>query len=111
MKRKNLKAAEKKPLLEGARATAFGGERAMVNYVELEPGTDVPEHAHPEEQLTLVLSGRIRFVLEGEETELGPGDAVWVPSGARHAVQALDASVVLDVFSPVRVDLLEKLGR
>jgi len=110
MKRKNLMAAEKKPLFEGVRATAFGGERAMVNYVELAPGTDVPEHAHPEEQLTLVLSGRILFVLEGEEAELGPGEAVWVPPGARHRVRALEESVVLDVFSPVRADLLEKLG-
>ncbi len=109
MKRKNLE-TEKKPLVPGALAAAFGGERAMVNLVELRPGTEVPEHAHPEEQITLVLRGRILFVLEGEAAELGPGDAVWVPGGARHRVETLEESLVLDVFSPVREDLLKKLG-
>ncbi len=108
MKRKSLKA--KKPLIPGALAAAFGGERAMVNLVELRPGTEVPEHAHPEEQITLVIRGRILFALEGEAVELGPEDAVWVPGGARHRVEALEASLVLDVFSPVRKDLLKKLG-
>lgn len=110
MKRKNLDRAPHKELLPGALAAAFGGERAMVNHVRLAAGTEVPEHAHPEEQLTLVLSGRILFEMNGETAELGPGDAVWVPENAPHRVRALEESVVLDVFSPVRRDLLEKLG-
>ena len=110
MKIKNLFKGDKKPLMPGALAAAFGGERAMVNLVELEGGLEVPAHAHPEEQLTLVLAGRLAFELEGEVCELGPGDVLWVPAGAEHRVVALEPSRVLDVFSPVRADLLEKLG-
>ena len=111
MKWENLFKRPHKELLPGALAAAFGGEAAMVNHVRLAAGTEVPEHAHPEEQLTLVLAGRILFELEGEAAELGPGEAVWVPQNARHRVRALEESVVLDVFSPVRRDLLEKLGQ
>ncbi len=110
MKRKDLDKTPHDELIPGARAAAFGGERVMVNHVILKAGTAVPPHAHPEEQLTLVLRGRIVFELEGETAELGPGEIVWVPANARHAVRVLEDTVVLDVFSPVRADLLERFG-
>lgn len=110
MKRKNLFEAVHKALVPGAEAAAFAGEGLMLNHVVLAHGTSVPGHSHPEEQVTLVLEGRIAFQLEDEVCELGPGDAIAVPSGAAHAVRAIEPSVVLDVFTPVRADLLEKLG-
>jgi mannose-6-phosphate isomerase-like protein (cupin superfamily) len=44
-----------------------------------------PLHVHPatEENLT-VTSGRLRYTIEGRTRELGPGDGVSVPAGARH---------------------------
>jgi len=109
MKRENLFEHPHKELLPGALASAFGGERAMVNHVRLAAGTEVPEHAHPEEQITVVLKGRLLLTLEGVEVELGPGDAALVPAGAKHAVLAREETELLDVFSPVRQDLVEKL--
>ncbi len=110
MNRRNLFEAVHRTLLPGAEAAAFAGQGLMVNHVVLDHGTAVPAHRHPEEQITLVLEGRIAFQLEDEVCELGPGDAIAVPPGASHAVRALLPSVVLDVFTPVRADLLEKLG-
>ena len=110
MKRKDLESGVHGELLPGARAAAFGGAEAMVNHVILDHGVTVPEHSHPEEQLSYVISGRLAFQIEGEVCELGAGEVVWVPGGAVHAVRALEPSVVLDIFSPVRPDLLEKLG-
>ncbi len=110
MNRKNLFEAVHRVLFPGAEAAAFAGERLMVNHVVLAHGTEVPAHSHPEEQITLVLEGRIAFQLGDEVCELGPGDAIAVPAGVPHAVRALMPSAVLDVFTPVRADLLEKLG-
>lgn len=110
MKRKDLEASPHGELLPGARAAAFGGRQTMLNHVVLDHGVTVPEHSHPEEQLTYVLSGRLAFQIEDEVCELSAGEVIWVPGGAAHAVRALEPSVVIDVFSPVRPDLLERFG-
>jgi quercetin dioxygenase-like cupin family protein len=67
-------------------------------------GAVVPSHQHPNEQIASVLEGRLRFVVGGEEREVGPGESVAVPANVPHEVEALEDSVVLDVFSPVRED-------
>jgi mannose-6-phosphate isomerase-like protein (cupin superfamily) len=42
-------------------------------------------HAHEhEDELFLVLRGRLRIQFEDGEVELGPGDAFVVPAGVRH---------------------------
>ena len=110
MKLVNLYQNPHKELLPGALAAAIAGERVMVNHVRLAAGTEVPEHAHPEEQITVVLKGRLLLTLEGVEVELGPGDAALVPAGAKHAALAREETELLDVFSPVRQDLVEKLS-
>jgi quercetin dioxygenase-like cupin family protein len=70
----------------------------------LRRGAVVPEHLHDNEQIATVISGRLRFRLGDEETELGAGQSLRVPGGVPHRVEALEDSVVLDVFSPRRED-------
>jgi quercetin dioxygenase-like cupin family protein len=45
-------------------------------------------------------------VIEGETRELRAGDSYLVPGGASHAVTALEDSVCVDCFSPVREEYL-----
>ena len=97
----------KSPLM-GTRFRVLGGERMSLSHVDLEPNVVVPEHAHPHEQITVVLEGELRFSIEGEETVLTPGMVAVVPPNARHASQAgPQGARVLDVFSPPREDLLQ----
>jgi quercetin dioxygenase-like cupin family protein len=67
-------------------------------------------HDHPEEQFTLIVSGRLRFAVviddETVESEVGPGEVVHLPGGRPHAATALEDSVFFDVFVPVRHELL-----
>ncbi len=92
--------------LAGTRFRVLGGERMSLSYVDLEPNVVVPEHAHPHEQITVVLEGELRFSIEGEEKVLTPGMVAVVPPNARHAAQAgPQGARVLDVFSPRREDL------
>ncbi|HWB83259.1 MAG TPA: cupin domain-containing protein [Bryobacteraceae bacterium] len=67
-------------------------------------GAVVPEHHHVHEQVTLVQSGALRFVISGSEQIARPGDVIQIPPDAPHHVEALEDSVVLDLFSPVRED-------
>jgi quercetin dioxygenase-like cupin family protein len=51
-----------------------------------------------------MLSGRARFTVGGEETEVGPGDVLLIPAGVEHWAQTLGDEPALDlsVFSPRR---------
>jgi quercetin dioxygenase-like cupin family protein len=70
----------------------------------LAKGAVVPSHRHENEQIATVLEGRLRFTVAGEEQEVVAGESVSVPASVPHEVEALEDSVVLDVFSPVRED-------
>ena len=72
--------------------------------IELRSGALVPRHAHPNEQVANVQSGRLRFVVGEEEATVGAGESVVIPPNVPHEVEALEDSVVLDLFSPVRDD-------
>ncbi len=79
------------------------GAQAIVSRVTLERGVVVPPHRHANEQIAIIESGRMRFTL-GEASdrvvELGPGEVLLLPGNELHGAEALDTSVVLDVFSP-----------
>ena len=72
--------------------------------VTLRKGAHVPMHGHENEQIANVLEGRVRFVVGVEEREVGAGETVPLPAHVPHEVEALEDSLVLDVFSPVRED-------
>ena len=63
-------------------------------------------HRHPHEQVSYVLSGTFRYTMEGETYELKKGDTYYVPPEALHGAEALEDSVILDVFTPQREDFL-----
>lgn len=80
------------------------GDRMTVARVRLEKGFKIDPHSHPEEQIVLILSGSIRFLLgespHQEEVVLGAEEILQVPGGVPHGAEALEETVVLDLFSP-----------
>lgn len=90
---------------DGVAARVVEGERITLAVVELDPGAVVPEHAHEQEQLGIVLQGTVNFRVAGETRELGPGETWRILSNVPHEVVAgPDGATVIDVFSPVRAD-------
>lgn len=88
------------------RQTIASGARMMQMRVRLDKGSHLPEHQHPHEQITYVVSGRLRMLVAGVARELGPGDSLYLDSQVRHAVDVLEDALVIDTFSPPREDLL-----
>ncbi|RCW76736.1 cupin domain-containing protein [Saliterribacillus persicus] len=82
------------------------GEKVMMMEVVFEKGAKGSKHAHPHEQLTYCLKGKLRFEIAGEEVVLAEGESVHIPSNKEHGVTALEESKLLDVFTPLREDLL-----
>jgi mannose-6-phosphate isomerase-like protein (cupin superfamily) len=55
----------------------------------LDVGQATTRHYHAaSEEIYFVLEGRGRMELDGEVREVGPGDAVLIPPGARHQITA-----------------------
>ncbi len=83
------------------------GENMMICRFRFAPRLVTPEHDHPHEQMTIVESGQVRFLVDGEERIASAGDVLHFPSGCWHGATMLDEEVVLiDIFSPVREDFL-----
>src|SRR6476620_7283838 len=84
------------------------GDKAMVAQVLLKKGAVVPEHFHESEQITYILQGALKFELEGKEVVVGAGQVLRIPSNVPHRAVALEDTLDLDIFSPLRHDWLKK---
>ena len=83
------------------------GEREMMAQIYLKRGALVPMHTHESEQMTYVLQGSLRFLVDGEEVIVREGEVLHIPSRLPHQAEALEDTLELDVFSPVRADWMQ----
>ena len=94
-------------IFPGVEIRTTAGSNMMLSVVRLEPESVVLDHAHPHEQMGILLEGRLEFTVGGVTRLLGPGDMWRIPGGVVHRVRALDEpAVALDVFHPIREDYL-----
>ena len=80
------------------------GERTMLARIILRKGSIVPQHSHDNEQITYVLEGALKFVIEGKELIVRSGEILVIPSNMPHSAEALEDTVDLDIFCPPRED-------
>jgi quercetin dioxygenase-like cupin family protein len=83
-------------------------EKTLMAEFLLKRGKRVPRHSHSHEQTGYLVRGRIRISIGPEHGDLGPGDSWCIPGNVEHGAEALEDSVALEVFSPVREDYLPK---
>jgi len=80
------------------------GEREMMAQIYLKRGALVPIHTHDSEQMTYILQGALRFLVDGEEIIVREGEVLHIPSRLPHQAEALEDTLELDVFSPIRAE-------
>jgi quercetin dioxygenase-like cupin family protein len=96
-----------KKMLDGVELKApVHGERTMLTTVRFVKGAVVPVHQHLHEQTGYLVSGSLRFFGGEEEFVARPGDSWNIPSGEPHGAEALEETIVIEVFSPIREDYL-----
>jgi quercetin dioxygenase-like cupin family protein len=83
-------------------------DRVTIARFDLKRGGVVPRHAHENEQVSIVLSGALLFRIEGREITVRGGEVMQIPGNVAHEVEVLEDTVVMDVFSPLRQDWLDK---
>jgi quercetin dioxygenase-like cupin family protein len=94
-------------IVHGAiRRRTFATDALMVVRYEFPPGAVFPRHAHPEPQVTLILSGALAFHYDDRHAAHGPGDIVSIAGNVPHEGRAGDeGAVILCLFAPPRRDL------
>jgi len=98
------------PIAEGRGRMQVNTDHLMMVVIDFRDGPgqkpDSP-HSHPHEQISYVVSGRVRYFLGEEHADLEAGDMVTVPGGVPHSIQLLSPTARLaDAFHPVREDFL-----
>jgi quercetin dioxygenase-like cupin family protein len=88
------------------RKTLAFGKRTLCTEFLLDKGSVLPPHCHPHEQTGYLVKGHVVITAAGEALDARPGDSWSIPGNVEHGAHALAASVVIDVFSPVRKDYL-----
>jgi quercetin dioxygenase-like cupin family protein len=80
------------------------GERSMLARLVLRKGSIVPMHNHENEQITYILEGALKFVIQNTEIIVHAGEVLVIPSHVPHSAEALEDTIDLDVFCPPRAD-------
>ena len=86
--------------------TTVYGEKTLMTKIRLEKGAVIPPHNHPHEQTGIMISGHMDFLVNGKHFTAKPGDSWNIAGDIEHGATALEESVVIEVFSPVREDYL-----
>ena len=96
----------------GLRRQILGhGPDLMMVRVEFEPGAVAALHHHPHRQASYVIAGRFEVTVDGERTELGPGDCFFVAADRVHGVVAPEGGTIIDAFTPAREEFLAPARR
>jgi quercetin dioxygenase-like cupin family protein len=82
-------------------------ERMTIARLRLKKGAVVPRHSHNNEQVTLLEEGKLRFYFDDSTQDLAAGEVMKIPPDAPHRVEALEDSLAVDLFAPVRADWVQ----
>ncbi len=100
--------ARDRQLAEGVRMKPLAhGKLTLLCEFHLEKDGRIPAHRHPHEQTGYLVSGRLRLTTAVETFDAAPGDSWCIPADVEHSGQALEDTVAVEVFSPVRQEYLE----
>jgi quercetin dioxygenase-like cupin family protein len=93
----------------GLIARGLTGDEATLAHIELEPGIDVPEHSHVNEQIGILTGGSLTFRIGDESRDLQPGATWIIRAYVPHSVTAgPDGATLIEVFVPARDDWADR---
>ena len=84
------------------------GQQVMLARILLRKGCVVPMHSHVNEQLSTIIDGALKFVIDGKEIVVRSGEVLTIPPHMPHEAVALEDTLAIDVFHPPRADWLNK---
>ena len=90
-----------------AHTTLMWGRNFMLSFIRMDGGSTFPHHFHPEDQLMLVVNGKMNEGIIDDWLPMKDMDLIWQPGGLVHAAEVAPGGVdVVDIFWPVRPDYM-----
>ena len=110
-------------LAPGVRCKMYWGKDALVNWMTLDPGAEIPIETLNSERIMVVWKGSVDQLINGEFvamkqyntvtnwTNTPHRDFVYLQKGSENAVKAgEEGAEILELYWPVRLDYVEKAG-
>ncbi len=83
-------------------------DNLMMVKVQFEQGGIGTLHQHYHSQISHIESGIFEVEIDGVKKVLSAGDGFYIPPNINHGAVCLEAGVLIDVFSPMREDFIDK---
>ena len=97
-------------LAGGVQTRILAGKNMTLSFATVAPNTYAPVHAHPHEQMMIIVKGEMDAIVDGKYFRVKAGNVIPIPGDVPHGAQTLDETVeLLEVFSPARKEFEEKL--
>jgi mannose-6-phosphate isomerase-like protein (cupin superfamily) len=77
-------------------------EIGFLAIARLGPGRAIEPHVDPMEEIYFMASGSGEMAVDEDRRQVGPGDAIWIPTGSVHGMRnnGKEECVILVVASP-----------
>lgn len=85
---------------------AFTPKLMIVQFI-YKKGSKIEQHAHYQEQGSYLLKGSLKYIVSDKEIVIAKGSGLVITSNAPHRVEALEDSIEIVIYSPMRPDLLQ----
>lgn len=101
-----LDSVEKEKLSDKITRQYVMGSNSMLVKWTLKKGALIPLHFHPNEQITWITKGSVKVLSQGKEFIVKSGGVLIIPPNVPHEFLALEDTIDIDFFTPVREDWL-----
>lgn len=102
----HLNEEKSREIIPGWHAKIVHSDNMTLISWEVEEGALLPEHLHEHEQITNIIEGEFRLIMDNDVKILKAGDTAVIPSHTKHEGLALTPCKIIDAFYPVREDYL-----
>jgi quercetin dioxygenase-like cupin family protein len=107
MQVKSWQEVEKEQLNPLYERQVIHGETMTVVRAHLKKGCVVAEHSHPNEQVSMIERGALKFTLGGNDHVVKTGEVMRIAPNLVHSAQAVEDCVMVEIFSPRRQDWID----
>ncbi|HVB04328.1 MAG TPA: cupin domain-containing protein [Chitinophagaceae bacterium] len=91
-------------IFPGFRARMVHTKQMSIIYLDIRSGSVFPEHHHPHEQVSSLVSGSFELTVNGKTIVMQPGTVIVIAPDEPHSGRALADCRIIDTFHPVRED-------
>lgn len=63
------------------------------------------DHSHVNEQVSYLIKGKLKIIIGDKKRIINENEGYMVPPNIKHHIEVLEDSLIIDFFSPKRVDL------